>query len=69
MKLVIVAVGHRMPAWVDAGFGEYARRMPRDARLALSAIKPVARGPGTAGARLLDAEGKRILASVPRGSW
>jgi 23S rRNA (pseudouridine1915-N3)-methyltransferase len=38
MKLVIVAVGHRMPAWVDAGFGEYARRMSRDAPLALSAI-------------------------------
>jgi len=68
MKLVIVAVGHRMPAWVDAGFGEYARRMPRDAPLALSAIKPEARGAGIAGARLLAAEGKRILASVPRGS-
>ena len=68
MKLVIVAVGHRMPAWVDAGFGEYARRMPHDAQLALSAIKPEARGAGIAGARLLAAEGKRILASVPCGS-
>ena len=33
MKLRVLAVGHRMPAWVDAGFNEYARRMPPDAPL------------------------------------
>ena len=67
MKLVVAAVGHRMPEWVDAGFGEYARRMPRDARLELVAIKPEGRGAGRATERLLDAEGKRLLASLPRG--
>ena len=30
MKLRIVALGHRMPAWVDAGYDDYARRLPRD---------------------------------------
>ena len=68
MKLHIVAVGTRMPAWVDAGFGEYARRMPRDARLGLVEIKPENRGAGRAVGRLLDAEEKRILAAVPAGS-
>ena len=30
-----LAVGHRMPAWVSAGFDEYARRMPRESRIEL----------------------------------
>ena len=55
-----------MPAWVAAGFDEYARRMPRDARLELIEIKPEVRGAGRATERLLDAEGKRLLASLPR---
>ena len=67
MKLVIVAIGHRMPAWVDAGFDEYARRMPRDARLELLALKPEARGAGRPVERLLEAEAKRVLAPLPRG--
>ena len=39
MKLVIVAVGHKMDAWVNAGFAEYAKRMPREARIELVEIK------------------------------
>ena len=65
MKFLVVAVGHRMPAWVNAGFAEYAGRMPREARIALVAIKPVARG-GPLQA-MLEAEGKRILAALPAG--
>src|SRR5262245_4747184 len=68
MKLLVVAVGTRMPPWVDAGFGEYARRMPRDARLALTEVKPESRNAGRSIGRLLEAEEKRILAAVPAGS-
>lgn len=68
MKLHVVAVGTRMPVWVDAGFDEYARRMPRDARLELTEIKPESRGVGRAIGRLLEAEEKRIRAAVPAGS-
>src|SRR6185436_4534511 len=68
MKLRVVAVGTRMPAWVEAGFDDYARRMPRDARLELTEIKPESRGAGRAVGRLLEAEEKRVLAAVPAGS-
>lgn len=71
MKFHVVAVGHRMPAWVTAGFGEYAKRMPREAQLVLREIKPENRGGGAAGAqaveRLLAAEQRRIVAAVPAG--
>jgi 23S rRNA (pseudouridine1915-N3)-methyltransferase len=43
MQLVIAAVGHKMPTWVESGFGEYAKRMPPDCRLHLKEIKPVER--------------------------
>ena len=58
-----MAVGHRMPAWVSTGFAEYAGRMPREARIELIALKPAARGAPLQ--RMLDAEGKRILAALP----
>ena len=68
MKFVAVAVGHKMPVWINAGFDEYARRMPREARLALIEIRPEVRG-GRAGAaavqRMLQAEHKRISAALP----
>jgi 23S rRNA (pseudouridine1915-N3)-methyltransferase len=62
MKLRVVALGHRMPAWVAAGWDEYARRMPREFPLELVALKPEARD-GKPVERLLAAEGLRIAAS------
>jgi hypothetical protein len=35
VKFIVVAINHRMPAWVDSGFVEYGR-MPREARIELS---------------------------------
>ena len=60
MKLRIVALGHRMPAWVAAGYGEYAKRMPREYELELVELKPAARDAGKAAAQLLAAEALRI---------
>jgi 23S rRNA (pseudouridine1915-N3)-methyltransferase len=65
MKFRVVAVGHRMPAWVDAGFAEYAGRMPREARIELVAVKPAPRGAGAQ--RALEADGRRMLAALPAG--
>ena len=71
MKLTVIAVGQRMPAWVDAGFAEYARRMPREAALKLIEIKAEPRGEGDARAiaRLTEAEAKRIAAALPKGAF
>jgi len=67
VKFIVVAVGHRMPAWVDAGFAEYAGRMPRDARIELAALKPAPRGGPVK--RALEAEGQRVLAALPAGCF
>ena len=44
MKFQLVAVGHKMPAWIADGFSEYAQRMPRESRIELTEIKPAVRG-------------------------
>jgi 23S rRNA (pseudouridine1915-N3)-methyltransferase len=66
MKFRIVAVGHRMPAWIKAGFDEYAQRMPRSARIELIEIKPAARaGSGDKSAQQwLALEADRIRAAA-----
>jgi 23S rRNA (pseudouridine1915-N3)-methyltransferase len=65
VKFIVVAVGHRMPAWVDSGFAEYAGRMPREARIELAALKPAQRGGPVK--RVLEAEGERIFSALPAG--
>jgi 23S rRNA (pseudouridine1915-N3)-methyltransferase len=71
MKLRIVAVGHKMPAWINAGFTEYAQRMPREARVELTEIKPAVRA-GT-GDKLtlqwLELEAQRIRAAIPARTY
>lgn len=65
MRLVVVAVGARMPRWVDEGFAEYAKRMPRALALELVEVRPEPRTPGRTAAQLLAAEGARISRALP----
>lgn len=64
MKLRVVALGHRMPAWVAAGFDDYVRRLPRDWTLELVELKPEPRDRGRSVPQLLEAEAKRIAAAT-----
>ena len=67
MKLLVVAVGTRMPGWVDEAFSEYAKRMPRTARIELVEIKPEPRAQCKPTAKLLEAEARRAEAALPPG--
>ncbi len=67
MKLLIVSVGHKMPDWITAGFNEYAKRMPREAKIELVEIKPEPRTTGKTTAQIMEAEAQRILAALPQG--
>lgn len=55
-----------MPAWVDAAFADYARRLPREFAVELLELKPEPRDRGKPVPKLLAAEGDRI-AAVTRG--
>ncbi len=66
MKLWLVAVGHKMPDWISTGFNEYAKRMPREARIELVEIRPEPRTTGKNVAQIMEAEAQRILAALPQ---
>lgn len=67
MKLIVAAVGARMPGWVDDAWKDYARRMPADCALELREVKPEPRSSGKTAPQLMAAEAKRIEAAVPPG--
>jgi len=72
MRLLILAVGHKMPAWVSMGFEDYARRMPRDTALQLVEIRPQPRGAGANTSaqvdRMLKLEAQRLRSAIPAGA-
>jgi 23S rRNA (pseudouridine1915-N3)-methyltransferase len=67
MRLVLVAVGQRLPAWADTAYQDYAKRFPPECRLELKAVKAEPRGSKAAHA-LMSAEAQRIEAAIPKGA-
>ncbi len=68
MQLIIAAVGHKMPAWIEDGFAEYAKRMPPECRIHLKEIKPVERSGSRAAATVMVQERTKIEAAIPKGA-
>ncbi|SAL43965.1 rRNA large subunit methyltransferase [Caballeronia turbans] len=68
MKLVILAVGHKMPDWITNGFDEYAKRMPPELRIELKEIKPEQRSAGRNAESVMAAEKQRIEAALPKNA-
>ncbi len=68
MKLWVLAVGHKMPHWIQLGFAEYAKRMPPEFALELREIKPEPRSSKHNTASLLNAEKQRIEAALPKNA-
>jgi 23S rRNA (pseudouridine1915-N3)-methyltransferase len=70
MKLLVVAVGQRQPAWADAAWTDFAKRFPPEMRLELRALKAEARTGKTA-EQCMAAEAQRFettLAKEAKGS-
>ena len=64
MRAWLIAVGERMPAWVQAGYAEYAKRLSRELPLQLVEISTKTRDP----ARLTSEEGAALLGAIPKGA-
>src|SRR5690554_2110318 len=68
MRLQMIAVGQKMPAWVTAGFKEYSKRFPADMSLELVEIAAGKRGKNADIQRLTDKEGEQMLSAVARSA-
>ena len=67
MKLLVVAVGQRVPDWAQTAWDDYAKRFPPESRLELKTVKTEPRGSRTLPA-LLAAERERISGAIPRSA-
>ena len=67
MRLLVVAVGQRVPDWAQTAWDDYAKRFPPESRLELKAVKTEPRGSKTL-VNLLAAERERIEAAIPKGA-
>ena len=69
MNITVLAVGTKMPRWVDEAVGEYAKRFGREIQFNLKEIKPEKRGSGVSVAQGMAAEEKRILDALPERTF
>ena len=65
MRLIIIAVGTRMPRWVSEAYAEFAKRMPRELPMELVEVKAEPRNSGKPVAALRAAEAERVRAALP----
>ena len=68
MKLVIVAVGQKMPDWAQTAFDDYAKRFPPELRLECRTVKTEPRTGGKTAAQMMQAEMQRIEAAIDGGT-
>jgi 23S rRNA (pseudouridine1915-N3)-methyltransferase len=66
VRLVIVAVGQRVPDWAQTAWDDYAKRFPYELKVELKAVKTEPRGSKTV-ETLYAAERARIEAVIPKG--
>jgi len=64
MDINLIAAGTRMSSWINEGYQEYARRLPRECRLKLTEIPLGQRARSTPVERAVSEEGKRMLAAI-----
>lgn len=65
MHLKVAAVGQKMPSWVNQGWNEYARRMPRTLALELLEVATEKRVKSGHAGQWKEREGKRLIAVTP----
>jgi len=68
MRILVVAVGTRMPQWVTEAFEDYRARMPRELNMELIEVRAEKRGGGMTAERAMALECQRIRAVLPKGS-
>lgn len=66
MQVSLIAVGQKMPAWVNQGYAEYAKRMPAECQLRLIEMPLAKRGKGGDISRIIDKEGEQMLAALKK---
>jgi 23S rRNA (pseudouridine1915-N3)-methyltransferase len=65
----LLAVGNKMPVWINQGYQDYAKRLNGECRLKLTEIASVKRGKNADLTRIKREEGEKLLAAIPKGAY
>jgi len=68
MRIHLIAVGKKMPEWVNSGFSEFSKRMPPELQINLIEITPSVRNKTTPIEKNIKEEGERIQSAIPSNS-
>ena len=67
MRISIITIGTKMPAWVSEGVEQYSKRMPRELKVDWKELPLAPRGKSSNSQQLKDKEGEQILRAIPSG--
>jgi len=65
MKIQIIAIGKKMPDWVQTGCDEYLKRLSNDIAISFKELPLAQRGKNTPAALSIEKEGQQMLAAIP----
>lgn len=68
MQIHLISVGNKMPGWVQQGYDDYSKRMPKECRLVIKEILPGKRGKNSDLIRIVRDEGERMIQAIPAKS-
>lgn len=67
MRMRLIALGSKMPEWVNTGYADYAKRLPRDWAVELVALPLAGRGKSTSPQVAMEKEADAMLAAIGKG--
>ena len=68
MRIHLIAVGKKMPEWINSGYAEFSKRMPAEMQINLIEISPSVRNKSTTTEKNIKEEGERIQSAIPSNS-
>ena len=68
MKISLISVGSKMPAWVAQGYDEYAKRLPRELKPQLIELPLALRSKSVNVDKIKQGEGEQIIAAIPKAA-
>ena len=69
MHISLIAVGTRMPGWVQQGVDEYGKRLRGDPGFSVVEVPLARRSKASSVSQLIHKEGQALLSRIPRGDY
>jgi 23S rRNA (pseudouridine1915-N3)-methyltransferase len=68
VKINIIAIGNKMPAWVEEASLDFIKRMPAEIKINSLLLPLIKRGKNPDIPRVVRDESRKILSAIPKGS-